>query len=335
MKINQDSFQSSLAKEIMRYISLKQALGRRFEGASMVLLGLDRFLCMLEKPSPDLTAETFQQWCQTLESVSSNTRLARMRVVRNFCLYRRRTASACFVPDPTQFPPARPTVQPYVFSESEMARLLSYSACISGSNRSPLRGAATRLAIILLYTAGLRRGELLRLTVEDYDPSAQTLLIRASKFHKSRLLPLSGDVAAEIEQFLKMHKAIRPPLPPQAPLLWNPYCGGRVYTSTQLRKNLHILLRRAGIKKPDGRRPRIHDFRFSFAVNVLLRWYRNRVDVQAKLPFLAAYMGHISILSTYYYLRFIEPLAKLASDSFAAHYGALIQVMERRRYGES
>ncbi|MGA8620985.1 MAG: hypothetical protein WB660_20970 [Candidatus Sulfotelmatobacter sp.] len=83
-------------------------------------------------------------------------------------------------------------------------------------------------------------------------------------------------------------------------------------------------MRRAGIKKPDGRHPRIHDFRFSFAVNVLLRWYRNRVDVQAKLPFLAAYMGHVSILSTYYYLRFIEPLAKLASDSFAAQYGALI-----------
>ncbi len=214
MKITQDSFQSSLATEIMRYISLKQALGRRFETASIVLLGLDRFLYKLGKPSPDLTAETFKQWCQTLESVSANTRLARMRVVRNFCLYRRRRASACFVPDPTQFPPARPTVQPYVFSEPEMARLLSYSACISGSTRSPLRGAATRLAIILLYPAGLRRRELLRLTVEDYDLSAQTLLIRASKFHKSRLLPLSDDVAMEMEQFLKMHKAIRPPLPP-------------------------------------------------------------------------------------------------------------------------
>jgi integrase len=328
------TFQSSLAAEFKQYISLKQALGRRFDAAKSILVGLDRFLYKLGKPSADLTSETFKQWCDTKESVCSNTRLVHMRVVRNFCLYRRRRSSKCFVPDASQFPLSHSPVQPYLFSEQEIARLLSYCGCIFDSARSPLRSAATRIAIILLYTTGMRRGELLHLTLEDYDPSSQRLLIRDSKFHKSRVLPLSGDVATEIEYFLKMHRAIRPPLPSHAPLLWNPYCGGRAYTSTQLTRNLHILLARAGIKKPDGRFPRIHDFRFSFAVNALLRWYRNRVDVQAKLPFLAAYMGHVSILSTYYYLRFIEPLANGASNAFSEHFGALIQAIERRSYSE-
>ena len=269
-----------------------------------------------------------------MESVCANTRLVHMRVVRNFCLYRRRRSSKCFVPDASQFPLSHSPVQPYLFSEQEIARLLSYCGCIFDSARSPLRSAATRIAIILLYTTGMRRGELLHLTLKDYDASSQRLLIRDSKFHKSRVLPLSGDVATEIEYFLKMHRAIRPPLPSHAPLLWNPYCGGRAYTSTQLTRNLHILLARAGIKKPDGRFPRIHDFRFSFAVNALLRWYRNRVDVQARLPFLAAYMGHVSIISTYYYLRFIEPLAHGASNAFSEHFGALIQAIERRSYSE-
>jgi len=86
-----------------------------------------------------------------------------------------------------------------------------------------------------------------------------------------------------------------------------------------------MLFNLAGIKRPDGRLPRIHDFRFSFAVNALLRWYRCGFNVQAKLPFLAAYMGHVSVLSTYYYMRWIEPLASVASSLFAAHYGGLIQ----------
>ncbi len=201
--------------------------------------------------------------------------------------------------------------------------------------RSPLRGASTRLAIVLLYTTGLRRGELLRLIATDYDPLAQTLLIRASKFHKSRLLPLPNDVAMEVEQFLKVHKAVRPPLSADAPLLWNPYCGGRAYCGNQITKNIQILLNLAGIKKPDGRLPRIHDFRFSFAINALIRWHRDGADVQAKLPYLTAYMGHVSVLSTYYYLRFIEPLAELASASFGARYGALIQAAERRACDES
>ena len=323
--ITRDSFQSSIATELVKYITLKQALGRSFESASITLLNLDRFLCKLGKPSPDLTAETFRQWRQTMESICSNGKLARMRAVRNFCLYRRRTAPTCFVPDPTQFPPICPTVQPYIFSDMEVATLLSHCDSLPVSPKSPLRAVATRLAIVLLYTTGLRRGELLRLTTADYDHGERTLLIRESKFHKTRILPLPNDVAMEVVKFLQTYKAVGPRLQANSFLLWHPACGGRAYTGSQLGKNMRILLKHAGIRKPGGGLPRIHDFHFSFAVNALIRWYRNGADVQAKLPYLAAYMGHVSILSTHYYLRFIAPLAALASSAFAARYGALIQ----------
>jgi hypothetical protein len=149
-----------VAAAMRQYIPLKQVLGRSFESQSIILLKLDRFLCQSGSPSPDLTEETFRLWCQTMNAVSSTVRRARMRIVRNFCLYRRRTVSDCFVPDPTQFPKPHPAVQPYIFSQAEVACLLSHSGCIPGSARSSLRWAATRLAIVLLYTAGLRRGEL-------------------------------------------------------------------------------------------------------------------------------------------------------------------------------
>jgi len=69
-------------------------------------------------------------------------------------------------------------------------------------------------------------------------------------------------------------------------------------------ENVRLLLKMAKVQKPDGRLPRIHDFRHSFAVNAMLRWYRSGVEVQSKLPFLSAYMGHVSIASTHYYLHF-------------------------------
>jgi len=244
----ENSFHSCLAPDLKRYISLKQALGRQFQNASSILLNLDQFLCAQDRPSADLTPETFKQWAQTMESLCSNTRLARMRLVRNFCLYRRRTAPGCFVPDPTQFPQSGPTVQPYIFSDQEVERLLGHSDFLSNTARSPLRGAATRLAIVLLYTTGIRRGELLRLTPRDYDPSARTLLIRVSKFYKSRLLPLPGDVASEVDKFLQFHRAVG--LAAEVPLLCGPYKkSDRAYSSFQLRKNLGLLLSLAQIKK--------------------------------------------------------------------------------------
>ena len=87
---------------------------------------------------------------------------------------------------------------------------------------------------------------------------------------------------------------------------------------------MRALFRRTGVRTATGHLPRTHDFRHGFAVNALLRWYRAGLDVQTKLPFLATYMGHVSIVSTAYYLQFVEPLASAASARFADHCGALI-----------
>ena len=87
---------------------------------------------------------------------------------------------------------------------------------------------------------------------------------------------------------------------------------------------VRALFRQTGVRTATGQLPRTHDFRHGFAVNVLLRWYRAGVNVQAKLPFLAHYMGHVSIVSTAYYLQFVEPLAAAASTRFAACCGTLI-----------
>ena len=110
----------------------------------------------------------------------------------------------------------------------------------------------------------------------------------------------------------------------ELPLLWNGYRGGRAYSGHGLGQGFRVLLTAARIRPPDGRLPRIHDVRHSFAVHALLRWYRAGDDPQAKLPLLATYMGHVSIVSTHYYLPFVEPLGTAANLRFAARYGPLL-----------
>jgi integrase/recombinase XerD len=327
----QNTFRSAIATDALRYVTLKQSLGRQFEHATTVLLKLDAFLLEVGGPTVDLTVETFNKWSHTLESLSPNTRLDRMQVVKNFCIYRRRTAPDCFLPDRSQFPKARPRVTPHIFSEAEMARLLGHcEAQPEDSVRSPLRWSSIRLAIMLLYATGLRRGELFRLTPKDYDHGDRTLLIRASKFHKSRLLPLPNDLAQQVDQYLHARRKAYVVALETEPLLWSPHRRNHAYTGTWLGENLQILFDRSAIKKADGNRPRVHDFRHACAVNVLIRWYRAGLDVQAKLPLLATWLGHVSIFSTYYYLHFVEDLRSLANSRFTKLYGGLISSCETR-----
>jgi integrase/recombinase XerD len=191
-----------------------------------------------------------------------------------------------------------------------------------------------RLAIVLLFTTGIRRGELLRLTRGDYNCRDLTLLIRESKFHKSRLLPLNGDSAEEMDRYLHARAQRKLPVSSDTALIWNATQGGRAYSGVSLALCLRPLLQQCSIFTPKGRLPRIHDFRFSFAVNALLRWYREGADVGAKLPLLATYMGHVSVLSTHYYLHWIEPLRTAASERFARHYGELVVPVTGQKGGQ-
>jgi integrase/recombinase XerD len=317
-------FRSSLAPVIDRYLTLKTALGRRYQVEEGVFRSLDAFLA--EGNADDLSSELFRQWAAAQGRLSSSVRRNWLRNVRNLCLYRRRTEPACFVPDAADFPPDHQHVRPYIFTDAEIGALLVAAGTLSKTRRGgPLRAHVLRLAIVLLYTMGLRRRELLRLQIGDYDPRQRTLVIRSSKFHKTRLLPMADDGVHEMEGYLAARCAHRADLTTgEAPLLWNGSAVLRSYTGFGFYRAFGLLVQRAGIRKPDGRRPRVHDLRHSFAVNALLRWYRSGADVQAKLPLLATYMGHVSIVSTQYYVPFIEPLATAASERFARRYGGLI-----------
>jgi integrase len=185
-----------------------------------------------------------------------------------------------------------------------------------------------RVALVLLYTAGLRRGELLRLRLADVDLRSGVLRIQESKFHKSRWVPVSPSACKELRQYLRARQACRFDARPSAPLLCHRTRGLRPYSATALSRGLHALFAAAGVRTREGRLPRIHDLRHSFAAAALLRWYEAGASVQANLPKLAMYMGHVSIVSTAHYLRWIPAVMARASERFEDRCGVLIQAGE-------
>ena len=312
-----ERFNSLMGPSINRYLTLKRALGGQCRVERDVYRHLDQFLTEHCAASPDLTPSSFAAWSRTLIHLASGVRRNRMRVVRNLCLYRRRTQRECFVPDSAQFPVAHQSITPYIFSDADIVRLLHAAATLEPTSGAPLRPAVYRLATILLYTTGMRRGELVRMTVGDYDPRERTLLVQHSKFHKSRLLPLSDDAVSALVGFLEVCRLIGRPLQPETPLLWNRLGGGRHYSGGGLGQGFRRLFKASRIHTMTGRTPRVHDLRHTFAVTALLRWYREGVDVQTRLPALSTYMGHISIASTQHYLQFVDELAEHANKRFA------------------
>lgn len=313
------SFSSALGPEIASFVALKKALGRRFRAETDVLAHLDRFL--VGRRAAGLSPEAFSAWSLTLNHLTPTVRRSRMRIVRNLSLYLRRTDRRCYVPDPGTFPAPHTPRRPHIFTEEQITRLLRVAARLPAWTTSPLRPQVYRLAVVLLYTAGLRLGEVGRLVLSDYNTAERTLLIRASKFNKSRLVALSQDAAHELRIYLRARRRL--PCQAGAPLLVSRHGGIGAY-SANLGQSLRSLFRCAAVFAADGRLPHVHDLRHTHAVHALLRWYRAGVDVQAKLPALATSMGHVSIASTAYYLALLDPVAQAASTRFSQHCESIL-----------
>jgi integrase len=305
------------------FLSHYRALGRRYDQAEHVLRSLREFLVV--RGAADLDQRLFDQWRASFHHLSGKSRYSYETVVYHLYRYRRRAEPSCFLPDPSAFSRPQPAPLPSLIESQQIAKMLELAWALPATPASPLRPAVMRLALVLLYTAGLRRGELLRLTLADADAQTGVLHIRASKFHKSRWVPLSASARAELRRYLELRRSHWRGTQPSAPLLCVRSRGWRPYSGSGISDGLHALFAAADVRTPEGRLPRIQDLRHSFAVAALLRWYRAHADVQANLPKLALYMGHVSIVSTAYYLRWMPAVMACASERFERGYGRLVQ----------
>jgi site-specific recombinase XerD len=313
-------FRSALGPSIERYLAHKKALGYQYTMERWTLLHGDAFLHRHQRGSGQtVDSQTFGCWARALARLAPRVQRSRLRIVRSFLLYHARDHAVTFIPDLATFPKASPTRTPRLVSPAEMANLLATATQLPPSPYNPLRSQTIRVALILLFCCGLRRGELQRLTLKHMDGRQNQLHVENTKFHKSRWVPLPDSVAQKVRNYLELRRQEQFCAEPDSYLI--PRRRSSASTSarsageglTQIWQHLCITV---GVVDERGRPPRLHDLRHSMATSALQRWYEQGADVQAKLPHLATYLGHVNAESTHYYLQVTPALREAASQRF-------------------
>jgi len=169
----------------------------------------------------------------------------------------------------------------------------------------------------LLYSTGIRIGEALALNLEDFYGTDERLFIAKGKFRKARWVPLSSSTCRALQLYLDKRMRIKPHLP-DSPLFLNLRSQRLHYTTIE--HTFKRLLDQCKISNGEHTAPLIHDVRHSFAVHRLLAWYKDGKDVNARLPWLATYMGHVHIESAQVYLQATPELTEQVSQRFYEYY---------------
>ena len=204
-------------------------------------------------------------------------------------------------PLPTELPKKPPQLVPYIYSREEIRRLLQ---AIPATQRAPalMEPATMRAILLVMYGAGLRRGEVLSLSSADVDLVNSLLTVRNTKFFKSRLVPISHDLTKVLREYAAWRKEAHPGVGVESTF----FVGrqGEVIYRCTLDSAFKRLREHAGVRRSDGGRyqPRMHDLRHTFAVHRLTEWYRQGADVQRLVHQLSVYLGHAHLSDTQVYL---------------------------------
>jgi integrase/recombinase XerD len=192
-------FVSPLASQLARFLALKHAMGYRYREEGRALRDLDRFLSTrLSAADPLVTPALVHEYVARRGTESETTRSHRLTLIREICRFLRLDDARVVVPDRRSLRIVRLKFLPRVLSRDEGSRFLQACTQLPPGQASPIRAAVLGTALRLLYLAGLRAGELLRLTQADLDVETGTVRIRNSKFNKSRLVPLAPDLVQRI-----------------------------------------------------------------------------------------------------------------------------------------
>ena len=204
---------------------------------------------------------------------------------------------------------------PYLFDATLARQLLAVAGRLPDTAGAPLRGLTYRTIFALLYGLGLRVGEVARLQRNEVDCARAVLLVRATKFGKSRLVPFGPQMATMLRAYLDRSEEHRGALPPEAPVF--SFRRRRAVHPGTISQTFHHLLPHLALALPAGTAPpRVHDLRHAFAVGTLLRWYRAGINPSDRLLQLSTFLGHVNPTSTAVYLTITADLLQEANQRF-------------------
>ena len=305
---------SDLHQILQDYLSVRRSLGFKLERAGSLL---PDFVAFLDKSgSRVITSAIALVWAKQPAAATTYWWAARLSMVRAFSRYAHTIDPRNEIPPEDTLKRSRPRVQPYIYSDTEVAALMAATHHI----QDLLRAHTYRTLMGLLASTGMRVGEAINLDRKDLDRQEGIITVWDGKYGKSREVPLHSTTVEAIKDYAR-HRNGRFPRPVSSAFFLS-LAGSRL-----IYKNVHAtflrMVRWAGLSDHKPHRPRIHDLRHTFAVRTITDAYRAGLDVERQLPALSTYLGHVSPSCTYWYLSAVPELLGVAASRLEESLGEL------------
>lgn len=302
---------SEFDRHVRDYLRMRRALGFKLRHEGQVLVQLAAYL--EQAGAQHLTTELALSWAQLPQGVAPITWAHRLGAARGFATYLKTLDPATEIPARGLLPASAPRPTPYLWSPTDVARLLRATHQL----RPPLRAATHEALFGLIAASGIRLGEALGLPRDGADLSEGLLMIREAKFGHTRLVPLHPTVTDALARYAQCRDRLCPS--PRSTTFFVSSVGTALLsrgvhdTFNQLTTALEL--------RTATTRPRIHDLRHSFAVRSLIGWHRAGIDIESRMSVLSTYLGHVNPAGTYWYLSASPELMALAAVRLNARYG--------------
>lgn len=311
------SFEGPFSERCMEYIQLHRNLGYKFKIEETYLRQFDKFALDIAADGNYITKELFEEWTQKRNYESITTQRMRYQVLGRFCRYLHSIDNSSYV----SFHPLKKATNsgftPHIFTESEIKRFLDAADKMKMKSYSSNYHLIYPVIFRMLYACGIRISEALSLKVSDVDLKKGTLSIHGTKFHKSRLIPMSTSMTKVCRQYSeKVHMFATDDDFYFSSPYGGPYSESTIYT------RFRTTLLNAGIPHEGrGKGPRLHDLRHTFAVHSLRRMSENGIDLYVGMPVLSGYLGHKDIFSTQKYLHLTAEMYPELVEKFDKSFG--------------
>ena len=298
------------------YLALREALGFSMLAERALLREFVQFVTKHNSLDP-IRASTAVEWaCSSSKSRGAAGQSARLTMARRFLHHLKAAYPQTEVPEIGLLAAPRRRI-PYLFSNEEVRFLID--AAHGAGPRGSLRPYTLATLIELLFSTGVRIGEAVRLTQSDVQLGGELpyLVVRETKFGKSRFVPVHTTTADMLRRYWERRKAMRYDALSEAFLVSE---RGRHLRVKNVARWFDKQIVGLGIMAENGKRkPCLHSFRHTFAVRRIQTWYEEGADVQAMLPHLSVYLGHLNPDNTYWYLTATPQLLSSAGERFRRH----------------
>ncbi len=292
---------NTLRQAVQEYLSMRRNLGFKLREAGKALLDFVTF--MEQHHAPYITEALALAWAQQPANVQPAHWAQRLSFVRGFARYRSASDPRTQIPSQGLLPFQPKRARPYLYSDEELERLLRAAREMPHRyKRGALLPWVYYCLFGLLSVSGLRLGEARNLELEDLDLEAALVTVRGAKFGKTRLVPLHASTCKVLADYVarrQRHWAGRP----VSSYLFVSSWGNRL-DNAQIHRAFYKLSRQIGLRGASDRHgPRLYDLRHRFATRTLVNWYRCGQDPERLLPLLSAYLGHVHVADTQWYLE--------------------------------